>query len=112
MEVARTKAMGVRNKKNLKAADDAREVGEEAFAALRFVDAAAEFEKAKGVYAAVAATEAKAKADAEKRKAEKAKKKEAERVKHEKELEAYRRKYYPEFYQKRPLSGLKPISYW
>ena len=112
MEDARTKARGAHDKKNMAAAEESRTVGEAAFAALRFAEATVEFDKAEDAYGAAAATEAKAKADAEKRKAEEAKKKAAERVKREKELEAYRRKHYPECYEKGPLSEIKPISYW
>ena len=36
----------------------------------------------------------------------------ADRVKYEKELEDYRRKHYPEFYERGPLSEIKPVSYW
>ena len=112
MEDTRTKAKGAHDKKNMMAAEEARTVGEAAFAALRFAEAAVEFDKAKGAYGAAAATEAKTRADAERRKAEKEKKKEADRAKREKELEAYRRKYYPEFYERGPLSEIKPVSYW
>ena len=112
MEIARTKAKGAHDKKNMTAAEESRTFGEAAFAALRFAEAAVEFDKAKDAYGAAAATEARAKADAEKRKAEKEKKQEADRVKHGMELEAYRRKHYPELYDTGPLSEIKPISYW
>ena len=119
MEVARAKVKGVHDKKNLNAAEEARTSGAAAFAALRFTEAAVSFDKAKAAYRAAAATEAKVRADAEKRKAdakrrkaEMEKKKAADRVKHEKEIEAYRRKYYPELYETGPLSEIKPISYW
>jgi len=109
MEKMRQKAETIGGPEKLVEADGLRKKGEDLFAILQFGKAVTAFEEAEGAYGKVVANVQREKVAAHKRADEKKRKTEEDRRRREAEIEAYRRKYYPEYYGGKPL--LKPIDY-